>query len=199
MKKLRSVIRHPNFKPEEFGGYIGGDFQFCKLFFLGDRSLKETFEEVNLFLEENGYYSLNYNDFKEELTLTWDLVTISAHPCVNETNRHLNLVIKIFDPWDNPVDRVLVDLLRFRKARDWEHFHNSKDLALALSIKASELSKLFLWKGNEEANPEKLKENLAEVFQFGILLMEKHGFDFEEILTAKIKADEKKYPISKAT
>lgn len=199
MKKLRSVIRHPNFNPEEFGGFIGGDFQFCKLFFLGDRTLKETFDEVNLFLEENGYYPLNYNEFKEELSISWDLVTISAHPYVNETDRHLNLIIKIFDPWDNPVDRVLVELLRFRRARDWEQFHNSKDLALALSVKASELSKLFLWKGDEEANPEKLKENLAEVFQYSLLLMEKHGLDFEEILMAKIQADEKKNPISKAT
>ncbi|MBC6368010.1 nucleotide pyrophosphohydrolase [Algoriphagus sp. AK58] len=104
----------------------------------------------------------------------------------------------MFDPWDNPVDRVLVELLQFRNARDWGQFHNSKDLALALSVEASELLELFLWKENEEANPEKLKEELADVFLYGLLLMHKHGFDFEEILRQKIEANEKKYPVSKA-
>lgn len=198
MKKLISIIRHPAFKPEDYGGYLGGDFQFQRIFFLEEKSLKETVEEVNIFLEENGYNPLDYNEFKEELSISRDLVSLSAHPYVNETDRCLVLNIKIFDPWDNPVDRVLVELLQFRNARDWGQFHNSKDLALALSVEASELLELFLWKGNEEANPEKLKEELADVFLYGLLLMEKHGLDFEEILMQKLRSNEQKYPVAKA-
>lgn len=162
-------------------------------------SLKETLDDVNIFLQENGYNPLDYNEFKEELSISRDLVSLSAHPYVNETTRCLVLTIKIFDPWDNPVDRILVDLLQFRNARDWGQFHNSKDLALALSVESSELLELFLWKGNEEANPEELKEELADIFLYGLLLMEKHGFNFEEILMAKIQANERKYPLSNPT
>ena len=43
-------------------------------------------------------------------------------------------------------------LLKFRDERDWKQFHNSKDLALAISIEASELNELFLWKSNEDVN-----------------------------------------------
>jgi NTP pyrophosphatase (non-canonical NTP hydrolase) len=199
VKKLKSIIRHPNFKPEAFRGYLSGDYQFQKIFYMEDMSLKETLDDVNIFLQENGYNPLDYNEFKEELSISRDLVSLSAHPYVNETTRCLVLTIKIFDPWDNPVDRILVDLLQFRNARDWGQFHNSKDLALALSVESSELLELFLWKGNEEANPEELKEELADIFLYGLLLMEKHGFNFEEILMAKIQANERKYPLSNPT
>ena len=57
---------------------------------------------------------------------------------------------------------------------------------------------LFLWKDNESADPNKLKEELADVFLYGLLLVEKHGFDLEEILMAKIKSNDEKYPVSKA-
>jgi NTP pyrophosphatase (non-canonical NTP hydrolase) len=198
VSKLKSVIRHPKFNAEDFGGFLAGDFQFQRIFFLEEKSLKKTFDEVNIFLEENGYNPLDYNEFKEELSISRDLVSLSAHPYVNETNRYLVLTIKIFDPWDNPVDRVLVDLLQLKKARDWGQFHKSKDLALALSVEASELLELFLSKEIEEVNPEKLKEELADVFLYGLLLMEKYGFDFEEILIEKLQAISKKYPESKA-
>ena len=36
-------------------------------------------------------------------------------------------------------------LVKFRDERDWEQFHDSKNLALALSIEAAELNELFLW------------------------------------------------------
>lgn len=53
----------------------------------------------------------------------------------------------------------IIDLLiKFRNERNWEQFHNSKDLALALSIEASELTELFLWKDSEDVDVERLKE-----------------------------------------
>jgi NTP pyrophosphatase (non-canonical NTP hydrolase) len=92
------------------------------------------------------------------------------------------------------IDRII----EFRDERDWEQFHNSKDLALAISIEASELLELFLWKENEEADPEKLKEELADDLTFCFLLAEKHGMDVKEIIDSKISQNTVKYPIYKA-
>lgn len=89
-------------------------------------------------------------------------------------------------------------LIEFRNDRDWEQFHNPKDLALALSIEASELNELFLWKKAEEANPEKIKEELADVFAYAILLAEKYDLDINEIVLNKIKKNAEKYPVDKA-
>lgn len=89
-------------------------------------------------------------------------------------------------------------LIKFRNERNWEQFHNSKDLALALSIEAAELTELFLWKGPEEVNAEKLKEELADVFIYAFLLAKKHGLDVKDIVVNKIKTNEKKYPTEKA-
>jgi NTP pyrophosphatase (non-canonical NTP hydrolase) len=93
----------------------------------------------------------------------------------------------------------LTDLLiQFRDARNWEQFHNSKDLALALSIEAAELNELFLWKKAEEVNIEKLKEELADILIFALLLARKHKFPVKDIILNKIRVNEQKYPAEKA-
>lgn len=89
-------------------------------------------------------------------------------------------------------------LLAFRDARDWDQFHNPKDLALAISIEAGELLELFLWKQPDAANPNKVKEELADVIAYAFLLANKYGFDIKEILLEKIEINEKKYPVNKA-
>ncbi len=92
-------------------------------------------------------------------------------------------------------------LLKFRNERDWEQFHNSKNLAIAISIEAAELNELFLWKDvkeSEQVNKEKLKEELADVFAYAFLLAEKHGLDVKEIVLEKIKKNGEKYPVEKA-
>ncbi|TCC99950.1 nucleotide pyrophosphohydrolase [Pedobacter psychroterrae] len=89
-------------------------------------------------------------------------------------------------------------LIEFRNLRDWEQFHNPKDLALALSIEAAELNELFLWKSAEEADKEKIKEELADVFAYAILLAEKYDLNINQIVMEKIKKNSEKYPIDKA-
>ena len=89
-------------------------------------------------------------------------------------------------------------LVNFRNERDWEQFHNSKDLALAISIEAAELNELFLWKKSEEVNIGKLKEELADVFAYAFLLAEKNNFDVKTIVLDKIKTNGEKYPVDKA-
>lgn len=96
------------------------------------------------------------------------------------------------------LDEIIKKLIKFRDERDWEQFHNSKDLALAISVEAGELLELFLWKKAEEVNKEKLKEELADILAFSLLLAHKHGLDIKEILTEKINKNAEKYPIDKA-
>lgn len=96
------------------------------------------------------------------------------------------------------LDSLTKDIVQFRDDRDWKQFHNSKDLALAISIEAAELNELFLWKGNEEVDVEKLKEELADVFMFAILLAEKHNLDILSIIKDKLNQNEIKYPVNKA-
>ena len=95
-------------------------------------------------------------------------------------------------------DEIMQALLKFRNERDWEQFHNPQDLALAISIESAELLELFLWKKTDEANVDKVKEELADVFSFAFLLAEKYGFDVKEIVLDKIKTNGEKYPIDKA-
>lgn len=89
-------------------------------------------------------------------------------------------------------------LIKFRDEREWKQFHNSKDLALAISIEASELNELFLWKTNEDVDKRKLKEELADVFSFALLLAEKHNLDVSTIIKEKIKLNGEKYTIEKS-
>lgn len=95
-------------------------------------------------------------------------------------------------------EEIIQALLKFRNERDWEQFHNAKDLALAISIESAELLELFLWKKADEANTEKVKEELADIFSFAFLLAEKYGFDVKEIVLDKIKTNGEKYPVDKA-
>lgn len=95
-------------------------------------------------------------------------------------------------------EEIIDELKKFRNERDWEQFHNPKDLALAISIEAGELLELFLWKNAEEANKEKVKEELADIFSFAFLLAAKYDFDVKQIILEKIKVNSEKYPVSKA-
>ena len=98
----------------------------------------------------------------------------------------------------NDIQIITEALVEFRNERDWGQFHNPKDLAIALNIESSELLELFLWKKAEEANTEKVKEELADIFSFAFLLAEKYGFDVKEIVLDKIKTNGEKYPVDKA-
>ena len=93
---------------------------------------------------------------------------------------------------------LLHTLKKFRDERDWEQFHNPKDLALAINVEAGELLELYLWKNSGEESKEKVKEELADIFAFALLLADKYGFDIEAIVQEKIKTNAEKYPVEKA-
>lgn len=90
-------------------------------------------------------------------------------------------------------------LLKFRDERDWAQFHNPKDLALAINIEAGELLESFLWKNSEDADKEKIKEELADIFAYAFLLAAKYDLDVKQIVLDKIKLNTKKYPVDKST
>ena len=96
------------------------------------------------------------------------------------------------------ITKALVD---FRDEREWKQFHDTKNLATALSIEVAELNELFLWKTireSEEVDIERLKEELADVFAYAFLLAEKHQLDVKQIVMNKIKRNGEKYPVEKA-
>jgi len=96
------------------------------------------------------------------------------------------------------IDQLIRQIIEFRDKRNWAQFHNPKDLAMGLSIEAAELNELFLWKKPEEADPARVREELADVLIFVLMLLEKYGLNLEEIVREKLAANEEKYPADKA-
>lgn len=93
---------------------------------------------------------------------------------------------------------VIGKLVAFRNERDWKQFHNPKDLSLAVSIEASELNELFLWKESNEVDINKVKEEVADILSFTLLLCDHYGFDPIQVVEEKIRLNEMKYPVALA-
>ena len=89
-------------------------------------------------------------------------------------------------------------IAQFSEERDWDQFHNGKDLAIGLSIEASELLEAFLWKNPEDVNVEKVKEELADVFNYALQIATKYDLDVKQIVEEKLAKNAAKYPVEKA-
>ena len=100
------------------------------------------------------------------------------------------------------IEQITGALVEFRDERNWEQFHNPKDLALALSIEASELNELFLWKKDEtewnDIDQEKIREELADIFAYAFLLADRYQLDVQQIVKEKISKNAEKYPVEKS-
>ena len=96
------------------------------------------------------------------------------------------------------IEIILNELRQFNSDRDWDQFHNGKDLAIGLSVEASELLECFLWKAPEEANIDKIREELADVLNYAFQMADKYGLDIKQIMLDKIQRNAAKYPIDKA-
>ena len=100
------------------------------------------------------------------------------------------------------IQEITKALLKFRDDRDWAQFHDSKNLATAISIEAAELNELYLWKNKQEdissVNSERLSEELADVLSYAFLLAEKNNLNVKDIILAKITKNDAKYPVAKA-
>ena len=92
-------------------------------------------------------------------------------------------------------------ILKFRDDRDWKQFHNPKDLAISISLEAAELLEVFQWSGSDTSNEnkqEKIKEELADVINYCVLMADVCGLDIDEIVQEKIRVNSEKYPVDKA-
>ena len=98
----------------------------------------------------------------------------------------------------NEFKELMTEIDRFTEERDWDQFHNPKDLAVALSIEASELMELYLWKKPEDANVGKVKDELADVFNYAFLIASKYQLDVPAIVREKMAENARKYPVEKA-
>ncbi|MBO7427698.1 MAG: nucleotide pyrophosphohydrolase [Paludibacteraceae bacterium] len=98
----------------------------------------------------------------------------------------------------NDLEELRQAIVKFTQERDWDQFHNGKDLALALSIEAAELNEAFLWKDASKVNVEKVKEELADIFNYAILIADKYDLDIKQIVLDKIRRNAEKYPVEKA-
>ncbi len=97
--------------------------------------------------------------------------------------------------------KLLKNILKFRDQRDWKQFHLPKNLAISLSLEASEVLELFQWsKTNDlpKGKERELEEELADVYYWLILLAHQYNVDLDKALDNKMKKNAKHYPINKA-
>ena len=96
---------------------------------------------------------------------------------------------------------VIRDITDFRDERNWKQFHTPKDLAISISLEAAELLEIFQWSGSDtsaDGKQDKIREELADVMIYSILMCDACGLDPEEIIREKLAANRAKYPVSKA-
>ncbi len=92
-------------------------------------------------------------------------------------------------------------VLKFRDDRNWKQFHNPKDLAISISLEAAELLEVFQWSAEDvycQDKKDKIREELADVMNYCILMADICGLDMDEIIKEKVKRNAEKYPIEKA-
>lgn len=92
----------------------------------------------------------------------------------------------------------------FCEERDWDQFHNAKDLAIGISTEANELLQIFRFKSNEEIEQmmnsdrrTEIEEELADIFYFVIRFAQMNAIELSEAVIKKIEKNAKKYPVDK--
>jgi NTP pyrophosphatase (non-canonical NTP hydrolase) len=102
------------------------------------------------------------------------------------------------------ISNITEKLIEFRKARDWEKFHSPKDIAISLALEAAEVLEHFQWKSESEikayiaSNKSEIGEELADVFNWILLLSHDLNIDILKAAEEKIEINGKKYPVEKS-
>lgn len=98
------------------------------------------------------------------------------------------------------INDLLIRLRSFRDARNWKQFHSSKNLAISVSVEASELLELFQWEPESASTTSKLKtrveDEAADVFLYLLMLCDKLEVDLIQAASAKIDTNERRFPVS---
>ena len=92
---------------------------------------------------------------------------------------------------------IIDQLIKFRDDRNWKQFHTPENLSKSIVLEAAELLENFQW-SSETADVQNIKEELADIMSYCLLLCDYYGFEVNTIIKEKIKLSEKKYPVSKA-
>ena len=95
------------------------------------------------------------------------------------------------------INDILEKLIKFRDDRNWKQFHTPDNLAKSISIEANELLENFQW-GNQNADISNIKEEVADIFGYILLLCNELDIDLLKVTSDKIEINNKKYPIKKA-
>ena len=98
------------------------------------------------------------------------------------------------------MEQLIKDLLVFRNERNWQKFHNPKDLAIAISVEAAELLELFQWRPNEQpvdsVLQNKLENEIADVLLYLLLLADAAKIDILFAAQQKLERNKLRFPIS---
>ncbi len=101
---------------------------------------------------------------------------------------------------------TLIDMVKnFCQERDWDQFHNPKDLAIGISTEANELLDLFRFKSDEqmkqmmadEKSRERIEEEIADVFFFVLRFAQMNDLDLKKCMETKLYKNAQKYPVDK--
>ncbi len=106
---------------------------------------------------------------------------------------------------ETSLNQLIYSIKKFCEDRDWDQYHNPKDLAIGIITEASELLEKFRFKSNEEMKimletPEKRKaigEELSDILYFVLRFAQKYNFDLAKEFDRKMIINERKYPIEK--
>ena len=95
-------------------------------------------------------------------------------------------------------------LRKFSEERDWEQFHNPKNITMALSVEVAELVEIFQWSnsgGLDEINDPDIKvqieKEIADIFNYLLKLTDMLNIDLEKAALNKIEENDAKYPVEK--
>jgi dCTP diphosphatase len=103
-----------------------------------------------------------------------------------------------------PYSEFKARLQQFMQERDWKQFHNPKDLAIAISLEASELLEHFLWKNGAEigsrvdSHGEEIRDEAADIGIYLMELCDVLGVDLVQAMSTKLEKAGLKYPVEKA-
>ena len=92
--------------------------------------------------------------------------------------------------------KAIEEIRQFNAERDWEQFHTPENLAKSIAIEAGELLECFQWDANYD--PEHVKEEMADVYSYLLMMADELNVELEEITLAKIEKNKIKYPVERA-
>ena len=99
------------------------------------------------------------------------------------------------------IEELVAKVNQFSDARDWRQYHNEKDFAISISLEANELLELFQWQDSTkvvQTKQERLKEELADVLIYSLMMADNLQFDVGQIIEEKLAKNAQKYPVEKA-